>query len=107
MNRVNFGYKANATQFTDARTMELAIADTLAANRAQINTWLAGHPPAGHNISPTLRSRPGFGNLGGGYEWSPAAGKAVKIADSLEGCVVVLKSDGAGGYFIQTAFPER
>jgi len=106
IDRVNVAGVRSASRFTDARKMEIAIADTIAQYRPQINAWVQT-APAGTNFPGGLRFNPGIGDLGIGYEWNAALGKAVQITDKLETCFVVLKADGQGGFIVQTAFPER
>jgi len=87
--------------------MEIAIADTLGNYRPQINTWLATRPPAAGANMPALRFNPGIGDLGIAYELDAALGRAVQVTDPLETCLVVVKSDGHGGFIVQTAYPVR
>ncbi|MEP0857721.1 RNase A-like domain-containing protein [Trichocoleus sp. DQ-U1] len=92
-----------ATKFTDRATMETAIGKTIDAKKAEIEAWLKTNPPAGVNKS--FDHSPGLGNLGQGYYRSPT-GTVEAIPTELHNVRVVLKSDGKGGYVIQTAFPQ-
>ena len=82
--------------------MEQSIAETIDARAADIQAWLATNPPAGANKA--FEHAPGLGNLGTGLKKN-ASGGADAIQASLESVRVVLKSNGNGGYVIQTAFP--
>ncbi|MEU7905773.1 RNase A-like domain-containing protein [Actinoplanes sp. NPDC049118] len=101
-NQVVVKGKSKATKFTDRARMEQSIADTIDAKAAEIQAWLATNPPAGANKS--FDHAPGLGNLGTGFTKN-ASGGADAIQGLLENVRVVLKSDGNGGYVIQTAFP--
>jgi hypothetical protein len=81
--------------------METSIAKTIQGKEAKINDWLA-KAPAGSNKSFTYD--PDMGNLGRGFERAPGGG-VQPIAGPLEGVQIVLKSNGGGGYIIQSAFP--
>jgi hypothetical protein len=104
--RVNLpGAPQLASRFTDAREMQIAIAETLAANRPRINTWLAGPPMAGTNIPGGVLHNPRLGNLGIAYRWDATLGRAVLDDRPLVNCMVILKYDGHGGFIVQSAFP--
>jgi hypothetical protein len=95
-----------ATKFTDRGVMETAIGETIDANQARIQAWLATNPPPGANLNPPITHAPGMGDLGAGFQRNPATGAIEPIpAGSLQSVLVVLKSNGAGGYIIQSAFP--
>jgi hypothetical protein len=55
-----------AGKFTDRAVMETTTADAIAADRPQVENWLAKNPPPGdrHTVA---RYDPGLGNLGEGY----------------------------------------
>jgi hypothetical protein len=55
---------------------------------------------------PPITNNPNMGNLGEGYRLNPSTGAVEKINAPLTDTRVVLKSDGRGGYVIQTSFPE-
>jgi hypothetical protein len=84
--------------------MERVIGEGIDARQADIDAWLAANPPAG--LTKTFNYSPGIGNLGEGYE-RLADGSVTRITIGLDKTRFVLKSDGNGGYIIQTAFPTR
>jgi hypothetical protein len=94
-----------ATKFTSRSKMESSIAKTLQEKKAEINAWLNTSPPAGKNM-PTIKYSPKMGNLGTGYERSIPGGNISKTNSNLENIAIVLKSNGNGGYIIQTAYPD-
>ncbi len=103
---INNTKMGNSTKFTDRATMETAIGKTIDAKTSEINAWLSTNPPAGSNMPAISGYDPQMGNLGAGYS-RPAPGAPYSPSGPLNKLTVVLKSNGAGGYVIQTAFPER
>jgi len=100
--RVVDGEVRQSTQFLDRAQMETSIARTIQGREAAINDWLATDPAEGTNRA--FDYDPRMGNLGRGFERAPGGG-AQPIAGPLNGVRVVLKSNGQGGYIIQTAHP--
>jgi len=92
-------------KFTDRTVMETTIGDAIDANQPRIAAWLAGPPPppAGQNIA--MSHSPGLGNLGEGFYRVGDDVVPIPSTMPLENVTVVLKSDGKGGYIIQTAYP--
>lgn len=93
-----------ATKFVDRAQMETAIGQVIETHQGNIEAWLATNPQAGRNIS--FSNNPSMGNLGRGMWRNPKTGAVEIYPHQLENVRVVLKSDGRGGYVIQTAFPE-
>jgi len=83
--------------------MELSVALTIGARESAIERWLAGDPPAG--ATRGFDHHPSLGDLGSGFERNPVTMVSEYIAHPIDGVSVVLKSDGDGGYVIQSAFP--
>jgi hypothetical protein len=98
------GQVRQSTRFLDRAKMEAAIGDTISVNRNRINSWLATNPDAGRNMPPITHS-PNMGNLGEGYRLNPNTNVVEKINNPLTDIRVILKSDGNGGYIIQTSYP--
>ena len=95
----------NSTKFMDRATMETAIGKAIDANATNISNWLSTSPPAGRNM-PAFDHDPGMGNLGSGFS-RPARGAPYSPSGPLSSVTTVLKSNGVGGYVIQTAFPSQ
>lgn len=96
--------KPKATKFTDRANMETAIGRTINARQADIDAWLKTNPPAG--VNKPFDHSSGLGNLGEGY-YRTQLDTVEKIPDNLENVRVIIKSDGNGGYVIQSAFPHN
>lgn len=96
--------KKSATRFSDRASMETAIADTIEANRESIDLWRNSTPRPGPGVNRAFDA-PTSGNLGSGF-YRAADGSVQSIKAELTICRVILKSDGMGGYVIQSAFPK-
>ncbi len=94
----------SSTKFADRAAMETAIGKAVDANTADIDAWLATNPPAGSNMPP-IDYDPQMGNIGEGYSRPSAGAPYSPINTPLESIRMILKSDGNGGYVIQTAYP--
>jgi len=97
----------NSSKFTDRATMETAIGKTIDAKQTDISNWLSTSPPAGANIPNPIDYNPGMGNLGAGYSRPVGGAPYSPTSTPLESVRIILKSDGSGGYIIQTAYPQR
>jgi Bacterial CdiA-CT RNAse A domain len=98
------GQVRQSTRFLDRSKMETAVKQTTDAKKVEIDNWLKTNPPAGEKFP--VSHDPKLGNLGEGYRFNKTTKSVDKIEAPLNECKLVLKSDGKGGYAIQTAFPQ-
>ncbi len=100
----NTGRAGLRTAFNDRAQMEVAIAETLAARRQDINAWLGSSPRAG--VPHAFEWNPGLGNLGRGFEIATPGGPIVPITRTMPNVNLILIPDGYGGYLVHSAHPK-
>jgi Bacterial CdiA-CT RNAse A domain len=85
-----------ASTWTDRETAELTIAEALHAERGRLESWIRrGRPRA---------------NLALHYDARQVIGRSLRRGDTqaveCTRAVIVLRADGAGGFYVLTAYPE-